>query len=33
VAALGPSTVLTGHAEPLTGDDLTFTLLDAADRY
>jgi glyoxylase-like metal-dependent hydrolase (beta-lactamase superfamily II) len=33
LAALGPATVLTGHAEPLTGDDLTTTLLTAADRY
>ncbi|MEX1220234.1 MAG: MBL fold metallo-hydrolase [Solirubrobacterales bacterium] len=33
LAALGPTTVLTGHAAPLTGEDLTATLLAAADRH
>lgn len=33
LAALAPKAVLTGHAEPLTGEDLTSTLLSAADRY
>lgn len=33
LAGLSPKTVLTGHAEPLRGDDLTATLLAAADRY
>jgi glyoxylase-like metal-dependent hydrolase (beta-lactamase superfamily II) len=33
LAALAPSTVLAGHAEPLVGDDLTDVLLQAADRF
>ncbi len=33
LAALNPATVLTGHADPLKGEDLTTTLLAAADRY
>jgi glyoxylase-like metal-dependent hydrolase (beta-lactamase superfamily II) len=33
LAALSPSVVLTGHAEPLVGDDLSGVLLDAADKF
>jgi hydroxyacylglutathione hydrolase len=33
LAALNPATVLTGHADPLTGEDLKTTLLAAADRH
>jgi len=33
LAAPGPTTVLTGQSDPLASDDLTATLLAAADRY
>lgn len=32
-AGLKPRVVLTGHGDPLTGDDLTGTLTAAADRF
>ena len=33
LAALSPSVVLTGHAEPLVGEDLTGVLLEAAEKF